>query len=334
MKRLILVALTAIYANIMCAQTGVQWEPLSLDEAVAKINIPDTGKDLVFLYFGTDIDVDPEWLEWFKDELSGTYFNNNFLCIMADAATPDGDILAKRLKTSTYPYFALFDKTGERVLACSPGKMSRLILTLDKKLGRIDSTRTISYKYGIDKDTSTAYPYMRLIADAEDPYSLGYFVSEHFNSLVSSPNFWKVYTSCLSIEYMTMIDWTMEYRQSFKRAATLEQVNKDLAEIFIKGLKGYITGDLWGNRATIGDVCKYLQTVKIPTTLEKYYMAMANARAREDFMLIKQLCNRQNLKRHFNKEEILVIKELFMGIDEMTEKDKETFLYIIEPLIQ
>ena len=131
-----------------------------------------------------------------------------------------------------------------------------------------------------------------------------------------------------------MIDWTMEYRQSFRRAATLEQVNKDLAEVIVNGLKGYITGDVWGNKVTIGDASKYLQTVKIPTPMEKYILAMANARANENFIIIKQLCNRQNLKRYFGKEEILIIKDLFMGIDEITQEANDLFLQIIAPLME
>ena len=68
--------------------------------------------------------------------------------------------------------------------------------------------------------------------------------------------------------------------------------------------------------------------------MEKYILAMANARANENFIIIKQLCNRQNLKRYFGKEEILIIKDLFMGIDEITEEDKDLFLQIIAPLME
>lgn len=335
MKRILLIILATIYAHLAYTQTtGVQWENLSLDEAIARINQKDSGKDFVFLYLGTDIPLDPEMLDSFKDETAGKYFNENFLCIMADAATPNGDVLAKRLKASTYPYFALFDKNGERQYANITSNINRLIVSLDKRMARLDSTRTFRYLYKISQDTTVAYRFMRHIREAEDANGLGYFVSEFFNELTSSPEFWNVYKSCLSIEYMTMIDWTMEYRQSFRRAATLEQVNKDLAEILLNGLKGYITGDLWGNKLTIVDACKYFQTVKIPTTLEKYIMAMASARSNENFTLIKQLCNGMNLKRYFNKEEILVIKDLFLGIDELTELDRELFLHMIAPLVE
>ncbi len=334
MKRIILAIIAAIYANIMCAQSGVQWASLSLDEAIQEINSKNSEKDYVFLYLGTDIPYDPEMLECFKDETNGKYFNENFLCIMADAATEDGDALAKRLKVSAYPYFALFDKTGERQFANRTSNISSLIVRLDKRMAKLDSTRTIRHKYKISKDTTVAYRYLRLLKSAEDANGMGYFVSEFFNELTGSPGFWDVYKSCLSIEYMTMIDWTMEYRQSFRRAATLEQVNKDLAEVIVKGLKGYITGDVWGNKVTIGDASKYLQTVKIPTPMEKYILAMANARANENFIIIKQLCNRQNLKRYFGKEEILIIKDLFMGIDEITQEDKDLFLQIIAPLME
>jgi hypothetical protein len=68
--------------------------------------------------------------------------------------------------------------------------------------------------------------------------------------------------------------------------------------------------------------------------MEKYILAMANARANENFIIIKQLCNRQNLKRYFGKEEILIIKDLFMGIDEITQEDKDLFLQIIAPLME
>ena len=334
MKRFILIILAAIYTNIMCAQTGVQWASLSLDEAITSINSENSEKDFVFLYLGMDIPYDTEMLDSFKDETNGKYFNDNFLCIMADAATPEGDALAKRLKASTYPYFALFDKSGERKFANITSNINRLIVSCDKRMAKLDSTRTFRYKYKNTPDTTTAYRYMRLLREAEDANGLGYFVSEFFNELTGSPGFWDIYKSCLSIEYMTMIDWTMEYRQSFRKAATLEQVNKDMAEIIVSGLKGYITGDVWGNKVTIADASQYLQTVKVPTPLEKYFMAMANARANENFIIIKQLCNRQNLKRYFGKEEILIIKDLFMGIDELTQEDKDLFLQIIAPLIE
>ena len=68
--------------------------------------------------------------------------------------------------------------------------------------------------------------------------------------------------------------------------------------------------------------------------MEKYILAMANARANENFIIIKQLCNRQNLKRYFGKEEIMEIKEIFMEIDELSQQDKELFLKTIEPLIE
>ena len=334
MKKITLIILAVIYANIMCAQTGVKWASLSLDEAVASINNENSDKGHVFLYLGIEIPYDTLMLESFKSEIAGEYLNENFLCIMADAATPQGEELAKRLHVSTYPYFALFNKNGERKFANITDRLSRVIVSLDQRMASLDSTITYRYKYKVSQDTAIAYKYMRLLSDAESFNGLGYFVSEFFFELTSSPGFWDVYKSCLSIEYMTMIDWTMEYRQSFRRAASLEQVNNDMAEIFLKGLKGYITGDTWGNKVTIADVCKYFQTVKIPTPLEKYIMSMANARANENFTLIKQLCNRHNLKRYFGKEEILVIKDLFMEIDELSQEDKDLFLKMIEPLVQ
>ena len=145
MKRIILAIIAAIYANIMCAQSGVQWASLSLDEAIQEINSKNSEKDYVFLYLGTDIPYDPEMLECFKDETNGKYFNENFLCIMADAATEDGDALAKRLKVSAYPYFALFDKTGERQFANRTSNISSLIVRLDKRMAKLDSTRTIEW---------------------------------------------------------------------------------------------------------------------------------------------------------------------------------------------
>ena len=78
MKRIILAIIAAIYANIMCAQSGVQWASLSLDEAIQEINSKNSEKDYVFLYLGTDIPYDPEMLECFKDETNGKYFNENF----------------------------------------------------------------------------------------------------------------------------------------------------------------------------------------------------------------------------------------------------------------
>lgn len=334
MRKYLFLILATIYANIMCAQTGVQWASLSLDEAIASINSENAEKNFVFLYLGTDIPYDTEMLDSFKDETNGKYFNDNFLCIMADAATPEGDALAKRLKASTYPYFAVFDKSGEREFANITSNINRLIVSCDKRMAKLDSTRTFRYKYRTSGDTAVAYRYLRLLRDAEDVNGLGYFVSEFFNELTPSPGFWDIYKTCLSIEYMTMIDWTMTYRQSFRRAATLEQVNKDMAEIIVNGLKGYIKGDVWGNKVTIADASQYLQTVKIPTALEKYIMAMANARANENFILIKQLCNRQNLKRYFGKEEILILKEIFMEIDELSQQDKDLFLQSIAPMIE
>ncbi len=84
---------------------------------------------------------------------------------MADAANPDGDILAKRLKASTYPYFALFNKTGERMFAYISSNISRIIVSFDKRIAKLDSTKTIRYKYKstTEEPLVTLLVYMRFI---------------------------------------------------------------------------------------------------------------------------------------------------------------------------
>ena len=334
MKKLFTIFAILLFSLKSFAQEGVKWEQLTLDEAVAKMAAGECDKKYIFLYFGTDIPYDMEWVEFFNTELAGNYFNGRYLCIMADAATPYGAKLEKRLKTLSYPSFYVFDSKGTREASIGTAhNMASLILSLDKRIEKIDSTMTYRHKYRTTGDTAVAYQYMRLTRQADDPNSLGYFVAEFFNELLKSPDFWNVYKSVLSIEAMTMIDWTFEYRNSFRKAAPIEQIEQDLADIILAGMKGYIADISWGNELTISDATNYFTQLRTPSKLEQFILSLANARAVNNMTLVRQLCSRQNMARHLSGEEILAVKDLFLSIKEISEKEKEIFLKSIEPLI-
>lgn len=335
MKKLFSVLAAFLLSAPLFAQHGVKWEQLSYDEAIAKIASGEINRKYVFLYLGTEIPLDTEWVDSLNTKAAGDYFNERYLCIMADAATPAGAKLEKRLKTLSYPSFYIFNAKGEREASVGDvHNQHSLILNLDKRMAEIDSTLTFRYKYRNTGDTATAYQYMRHARLADNPNTLGYFVAEFFRELISSPNFWNVYKSVLTVEAMTMIDWTFEYRNSFRKAAPIEQIEHDLAEIILEGMRGYIADKTWGNELTMTDAGNYLKQLRTPTKLEQYIIAIANARARGDIMLIRQLCAKQNLARHLSREEILAVKDLFLSMKEITEKEKEAFLKSIKPLVE
>ena len=130
-----------------------------------------------------------------------------------------------------------------------------------------------------------------------------------------------------------MIDWTFEYRNSFRKAAPIEQIEQDLADIILAGMKGYIADISWGNELTISDATNYFTQLRTPSKLEQFILSLANARAVNNMTLVRQLCSRQNMARHLSGEEILAVKDLFLSIKEISEKEKEIFLKSIEPLI-
>ncbi len=335
MKKFIISILAFLFPISMFAQSGVKWENIPYMEALEKIEKNENGKKYIFLYMGTDIPYDTEWVEHFSEDAIGKYLNEKFVCLMADAATPNGKILAKSFKTHTFPTFYLINSKGERefvnTVAHNP---QSLIIRLDSRLEKLDSTLTYRYRYNTTKDTAIAYEFLRYAAIAEDPNSIGYFVSEFFNDLLKSPNFWNVYKSTLSIEYMTMIDWTMEYRNSFIKAAPIEQIEADLSTILIEGLAGYAFGKLWGNEVTITDACKYLQELKVPSRLELYIMAFASTRATGNTIPIKQLCSRQSLTRFLTTSEIQFVKEMFLSLDKgFNKKEREHYLNIFETIL-
>ncbi len=335
MRRIASTVLALVLSIAAFAQSGVKWENISFKEAVEKAAKKEGGKEHIFLYLGIDIPYDTEWLEYFSTEMAGDFFNDKFICIMADASTPEGLKLAVSLKVKTYPMFFNIDSKGEIVYRyIAPPNIQNLIIRVDKNLEKLDSVKTFKYKYRATKDTAIAYEYLRNAAIAEDPNAIGFFVSEFFKDLIVSPNFWNVYKNTLTIEFMSMIDWTMEWRNSFKRAAPIEQIEADIADVIIKDLAKYACGNLWGNEVTINDACKYFQQLKQPAKLDIYIMTFALARATENYIAVRQLCSKQSLTRYLTTEEIKFVKEMFQTLEGINQKEKAIYINIFDSLLQ
>lgn len=66
MKKLFTIFAILLFSLKSFAQEGVKWEQLTLDEAVAKMAAGECDKKYIFLYFGTDIPYDMEWVEFFN----------------------------------------------------------------------------------------------------------------------------------------------------------------------------------------------------------------------------------------------------------------------------
>ena len=334
MRIITIILLIFLFSISAFSQSGVKWEEISLNEAISKIKNGESDKKFIFLYFDSGISPDSKWIKQFEKEVAGNYFNDKFLCIKADATTREGKKLQDRLKSDIFPKFMIIDDKGEVKVSARTFTLPHLIMGMDKKMAAIDPSVTFRHIYNTTKDTAIAYQYIRLTRLVDDPNSLGAFVSEFFNELTKSPNFWNVYKSALSIEAMSMIDWTLQYRKSFRRAAPIEQIEKDLADLLLQDMKTYIAGNIWGNKATMTDAGNYIKQLKTPSKLDEYIMAFAVARAEGDFLTIKQLCTKQSLTQFLTKEEILAVKDLFISIKEISDKDKEDFLKSIKPLIE
>lgn len=174
MKKIVILfflAVTTLHGQYILAQ-GINFEPLTLDQAMSKANNPaDPKLILVDCYTTWCIPcVEMAQME-FPKKIAGDYFNPKFVSVKFDMEKGEGKEIGKKYNVTAYPTFLILNAQGQEInRVVGKATAEEFIKKVESALDPKNSLPGLKAAYEEKKSMATAMPYaLALYQNAQDP---------------------------------------------------------------------------------------------------------------------------------------------------------------------
>lgn len=268
MKKFISFILSALFSAVAWAQGGVDFQHLTLDEALAKAKAENK---LVFVdcytswcgpckYMTTTI---------FPKEEAGAYFNARFVCVKFDMEKGEGKELKKKFGVKAYPTFLMIRPDGtvqHRVVG--GGELDEFIARVEKGLKEKTSLHYLSGQYAKGKmKKQELILYKNALDDAYDQEHSRKISQELLAQLTDrdklKKDFWPVFEDESCVVGSADFNFLLKNLRVFEKNMGKEKMDAYLYRAYNQALMPYIQGKGMKHAVPLAELKRQLEGLTV-----------------------------------------------------------------------
>lgn len=323
MKKILLYALALVYSISLNAQnnTGVDFQHISLDEAISMIAKNTNGPKLVFVDCYTSWCVPCKKManEEFVKEEAGQYFNTNFINIKMDMEKGDGPAIRKKYGVSIYPTFLLIDGAGKEVSrVVGASSISEFIDKIKFAADPGNSPDSLKLAYIKDPNLNTAIKYINSLERLRRTKDIVEFMSEAYPKFTPLERFenklQKEVFMCLTNPDSKLIGYCLDNKGEFDRIFGKTKINEILIRTFSLNLIKYVGGDTNISKESAKEQVRYLQLLSTKNFYNDFICRIALFYANDNITGIESQIKVNNVMQSFTPTEQFTIKRMLFSV--------------------
>src|SRR5574344_209248 len=332
MKKILVLAVLAMFSIASFAQNGVKWETTSLKEVLNKAKNNKKGPKIVFM------DCYTTWCGpckhmanvVFPTKEAGDYFNKNFVNFKCDMEKGEGLELAKKYNIKAYPTFLILDGDGNeigRILGSVELKDFRE--RVEKAKDPANNIKNILKQYKETNKSEYAYNYLERLNDLYMQDEIINFFNDNIESIDKyekcSAKMWIYISNAISLEKQNLLNDILANKYRYDLYIGKGSVDKALLSAYKNGLFSYLSGKTTLSEETVNRVCDGMTYLISDNYYENLLISASRAYLKRDFEALKKLFKAGAMYSCTPREAGNIIK-IYTSLKEISDPDKAQFL--------
>lgn len=329
MKKIAVLFVLLFLCSFASAQDhkGVNFESLTLDQAIAKIKSNKKGPKYVFM------DCYTEWCgpckymsdNIFPQQATGDFFNPSFVSIKVDMEKGEGPELGKKYKINAYPTFLIFNNNGEEVgRVVGGGDLETFLARVNVFIDPSKSPEALKAVFEREKTFANAAAYMDALSYTGKRNEAIKFINDNFDQFADmdkfSEKYWKYIEMGMSAENSKVMDYIVENRGVYNSQIGKNKVDKVLIGIYQNRIMSYLSGAKTLTREQAAALITCLSLLEDENEVARYHVMLGSMYMNGQMDRIIGLFNVQAFSYASTDAEKYQIERIFMSIKGMPQE--------------
>lgn len=326
MKKISILLLALVMCIGVSAQEkkGVNFENLTLSEAIAKAKSNKKGPKMVFLDCYTTWCGPCKYMaeQIFPQKAAGDYFNANFINLKIDMEKGEGIDIAKKYKISAFPTFLIFDSEGKEIgRLVGGGELNNFIKRVKTFADPTCSPAALKAVYDAEKTFTNAAAYMDALSYSSKAEEASKFFNDEFESFDDrekfTENFFNYAARSISSKDSKVLDFVVTRKYAYDLSVGRKKVNDALVNAYKNIIFDYVSGKQTLSKEEADRMVSSLSLLNEDDEVAKFYVIIGHHYANNEMERIVNLFHLGAFSFYSTDMDKSQIERLFIAVKGM-----------------
>ncbi len=315
------------------SKIGVIWENTSFSEALLSLKSKKNMGKLLF------VDCYTQWCGPCKhmsnnvlsSKKAGDFFNSRYVSIKIDMEKGDGIQLVEKFKITAYPTFIVFDSNKIEIgRVIGSAEIDDFIEKVEYASDIKNSPNSLLNNFINTKTINDAYNYLSRLKYYGNNKDISSFIKKYYNDFdvrdKYSIKMWPYIVSSMSLEDNYMVDIVLNDKILFDENIGKANVDLKLLDVFINGLKSYLSGNLDMSNESLKKYIALTKLLNNGNIVNSIVIRSAEAQFYNLSNTIPKIFDIRFTRTKCGEHELLALVSLFLNIKSVSDLDKAEFV--------